>query len=84
MPKRTLSLGSGAGTYPALRQAVEETLLAGQRKIERDKLEVYWTTGRHIHEHLLHHEDRADYGDDWDDFIDPSDYSDDEDYDYDY
>ncbi len=63
MPKRTLSLGSGAGTYPALRQAVEETLLAGQRKIERDKLEVYWTTGRHIHEHLLHHEDRADYGD---------------------
>ena len=32
-------------TYPELRRAVEQTLLAGQRAIERAKVRTYWETG---------------------------------------
>ena len=50
----------GAG-YASLRERVTETLLEGRRKIEQQKVLTYWETGRHIHEHLLAHQDRAEY-----------------------
>lgn len=47
--------------YAALLRLVKETLLFGQQKVEQAKVETYWQTGRHIHEHILHHKGRADY-----------------------
>jgi len=49
-------------TYPALRKQVEQTLLLGQRKIEAAKVETYWKAGKIIQQHILHHQNRADYG----------------------
>ena len=49
-------------TYPELRDSVEETLLAGQRRVEQAKVRTYWETGRLIRAHLLVHAGRADYG----------------------
>ncbi|MBI4711143.1 MAG: thermonuclease family protein [Candidatus Omnitrophica bacterium] len=50
-------------TYTALRSKVREVLLLGQRKIDQARVETYWNAGRYIHEHLLFHKDRAEYGD---------------------
>ena len=45
-------------TYAELRRGVQETLLAGQRRIDQAKLETYWRTGRLVHGHVdLHPED---------------------------
>jgi len=49
-------------TYATLRKQVEATLLLGQRKIEAAKVETYWKAGKIIQQHILHHQDRADYG----------------------
>lgn len=49
-------------TYAALRQAVEVAMIKGQQEIERSRVRTYWETGRLIHEHLLHHKERAYYG----------------------
>jgi endonuclease YncB( thermonuclease family) len=48
--------------YPDLRRAVEQTLLTGQRAIERAKVRTYWETGWLINEHILLNGGRADYG----------------------
>ena len=48
--------------YSALRKKIEEVLVLGQQKIEEAKVRTYHETGRYIHEHLLFHKDRADYG----------------------
>lgn len=45
--------------YSQLLKKVRETLLEGQRKIERQKALTYWQTGRHLHEHIFPHESRA-------------------------
>lgn len=49
-------------TYAALRQQVEVTLVLGQQRVEAAKVRTYWETGRLIHEHLLLHQARAEYG----------------------
>lgn len=48
--------------YPALLKCVRTTLLEGQSKIEQEKVRTYWQTGKHIHEHILQHNGRAEYG----------------------
>jgi len=52
----------GIKGYARLRREVQEVLIAGQRKIEQEKVRTYWETGRIIHEHILKQKDRADYG----------------------
>jgi endonuclease YncB( thermonuclease family) len=49
-------------SYTDLRRGVEETLLAGQRRIEQAKVLTYFQTGRLINEHIRLHHGRADYG----------------------
>lgn len=49
-------------SYAQLREKVRETLLEGQRKIEEAKVQTYWQTGKHIYEHILHYQHRANYG----------------------
>lgn len=53
---------AGHRGYPELRRAVEQTLLTGQRDIERAKVRTYWETGWLINEHILLNGGRADYG----------------------
>ena len=47
--------------YAALLGKVKKTLLDGQQRIEAAKVETYWQTGKHIHEHILRHASRADH-----------------------
>lgn len=61
MPRRDLTR-NGPRTYAELRRQVEAALLIGQRKIEEAKVHTYWETGRLIHQHLLLHQERAEYG----------------------
>ncbi len=49
-------------TYAALRRAVADALLAGQRRVEEAKLRTYWETGWFIKEHILFNGDRAEHG----------------------
>jgi endonuclease YncB( thermonuclease family) len=53
---------SAVSSYAQLRLKVRAALLEGQYKIEAQKLQTYWHTGKHLHEHLFLHEDRSDYG----------------------
>ena len=48
-------------TYSALRKAVHDTLLLGQREIEKAKVQTYWRTGKLISDHLLNHDSRSDH-----------------------
>lgn len=59
MASRASRLAAVPRTYAELRSSVEQTLLTGQRLIERAKVRTYWETGRLIKEHLLLNEDRA-------------------------
>lgn len=49
-------------TYAQLRQAVEATLIRGQRDMDRAKLETYWRTGALIERHLAAAEQDTGYG----------------------
>jgi len=49
-------------TYAALRRAVEDVIIKGQRAAELAKVRTYHETGRLIREHVLLFDDRADYG----------------------
>ncbi|MBI1977202.1 MAG: thermonuclease family protein [Candidatus Omnitrophica bacterium] len=55
-------LSAVSGTYALLRKQIRGILAQAQERIEREKVETYWQMGRLIHEHILHHKDRADYG----------------------
>ncbi len=49
--------------YSTLRRKVEETLLTGQQKIEKAKVQTYWMTGKLIQTHILRFESRSErYG----------------------
>lgn len=50
-------------TYSNLLSQVRQTLTLGQRQVEKIKVQTYWKTGKLIHTHILHHKDRAKYGD---------------------
>ncbi len=62
MATRALTSATVPKTYAELKRGVEETLLAGQQRIERARLETYWLTGRLVHDHLELHADEAGYG----------------------
>ncbi len=49
-------------TYLSLYRQVKEVLLEGQRRIESEKVRIYWEAGRLIREHLLQNGGRAEYG----------------------
>jgi endonuclease YncB( thermonuclease family) len=49
-------------TYAALRRAVEDVIIKGQRAAELAKVRTYHETGRLIREHLIVHRGYADYG----------------------
>ncbi len=48
--------------YAKLLRQVQMTLIEGQRRIERERVNVYWETGRLIGKNILEHKDRAVYG----------------------
>lgn len=53
-------------TYDQLLHAIREVRSASQQRIERtvdqEKVREAWETGQLIHIHVLHHQERADYG----------------------
>jgi endonuclease YncB( thermonuclease family) len=51
-------------SYPQLLRQVRQTLIDGQSRLEKERVRIYWQTGRHIHTHILKHKERADYGKD--------------------
>ncbi len=57
-----VSVTTNVATYPALFRRVKETLLDGQHRIEAQKVQTYWDTGRLIQAHILQNKDRAEYG----------------------
>ena len=51
----------------SLIEIIRNEIIDGKQNIEKtidsEKTKTYWNIGRHIHEHLLEHADRAEYGD---------------------
>ena len=47
--------------------AIRDEIVKGkeriEQRIENEKTATYWNIGKHIHTHLLKHQDRAEYGD---------------------
>ena len=62
MSRTALTSKSVPRTYTELRRRAEAALLLGQRQIEEAKVRTYWETGRLIDQHLLLHQNRAEYG----------------------
>ena len=48
--------------YIQLRERVRQTLFLGQQRIEQEKVQTYWETGRLINEHIRIHNGRAEHG----------------------
>jgi hypothetical protein len=46
---------------------IKDEIVKGKRRVEQtienEKTTTYWNIGKHIHHHLLNHNDRAEYGD---------------------
>ena len=61
MTKRDLK-NSIPADYPSLLIRVKNTLIEGQRRIEAERVKIYWETGRLIQDHVLKHNHRAEYG----------------------
>lgn len=59
MANHTLIRIAAPKTYAELKRGVDETLLAGQRRIEMAKVLTYWETGRLINAHVLLNGGRA-------------------------
>ena len=51
-----------ASAYPQLLALVRKTLVEGQAAIEHERVRIYWQTGKHIYDHILQNQDRAEYG----------------------
>ena len=53
-------------TVDALVKKIQDEITEGKQRaeiaVENEKTVTYWKIGRHIHEHMLEHEDRAEYG----------------------
>ncbi len=58
MPQRTMI----PSDYAGLLKSVKQTLIEGQKRIESERVRIYWETGRLINDHVLGHKDRAEYG----------------------
>ncbi len=63
MPKAALKRTRTAlASFETLVRKVKETFLLGRERIKQEMVRTYWQTGKYIHDHILHHQDRADYG----------------------
>ncbi|MBI4357986.1 MAG: thermonuclease family protein [Candidatus Omnitrophica bacterium] len=58
---RSIKRNASLKHYSVLKDRVRQTLLAGQREIEREKVLIYWNTGKLINEHVRLNNGRADY-----------------------
>jgi hypothetical protein len=54
-PVRTLKIQSSVD-YAFLLKKVREVLIEGQKRIEAERVRVYWETGYLIHRHILKYE----------------------------
>jgi hypothetical protein len=61
-PKQSLVKSSNISSYPSLLAQVREEFASLEFFVKSRTVQGYWQVGKFIHEHLLHHEDRADYG----------------------
>ncbi len=61
-PKQSLAKSSDISSYPSLLAQVREEFASLEFFVKSRTVQGYWQVGKFIHEHLLHHEDRADYG----------------------
>ena len=50
-------------SFEVLVRKVKETFLLGRQRVRREMIRTYWQTGKYIHEHMLSHRERANYGD---------------------
>ena len=48
--------------YTTLFHKVRQTLIAGQQRIEAEKVRIYWETGQLIQAHIKQNKERAEYG----------------------
>lgn len=62
MPSKNLQQSPNVSTYAALLTRVRAALIEGQRRIEAERVRIYWETGRLVESHILKHADRAEYG----------------------
>ena len=63
MPKTKIALKhSSIASFETLVRKVRETFLHGRERVKQEMIRTYWQTGKYIHEHILHHQKRADYG----------------------
>lgn len=49
-------------SFEVLVRKVKETFVRGRERVKKEMVRTYWQTGKYIHEHVLHHRERADYG----------------------
>lgn len=62
MPNRTKQLTTAPTTYRSLVAKVSKELDDLEFLIKRSTAEAYWNVGKYIDDHLLAHQDRAEYG----------------------
>ncbi len=59
--KKSTSLVPSLASFEVLVRKVKETFLLGRRRVKQAIVRTYWQAGKYIHEHILYHQDRADY-----------------------
>ncbi len=62
MPHKRVLQRSSLASFETLVRKVKETFLLGRKRVKEEMIRTYLQTGKYIHEHLLSHQDRADYG----------------------
>ena len=61
--KRSSASTNSLASFEVLVRKVRETILVGQQRIEQEKVQTYWKTGRFINQHIiLNKNKRADLG----------------------
>jgi len=58
----SLSKALTNNTYQTLTSFIKNEIVNSKKKIEHTKITAYWKIGQAISKHLLHHSDRAEYG----------------------
>ncbi|MCB9757988.1 MAG: thermonuclease family protein [Candidatus Omnitrophica bacterium] len=61
-PKQSLVKSPNISSYSSLLAQVREEFASLEFFVKSRTVQGYWQVGKFIHQHLLHHEDRADYG----------------------
>lgn len=61
--KRTVGGSQSLASFEVLVRKVREAFARGNRRIKTEMIRSAWQAGRYIHAHILHHRERAGYGD---------------------